>query len=347
MQTDPPAPPSAPSSDLYDLLIVGAGPVGLAAAIEAKRLGLRYLVLEKGCVVNAIFEYPTYMTFFTSAELLEIGNHPLVSLREKPDRKEALAYYRLVAAREQLDIRQYCEVTALHPAPAGMTVEVNAKNGETELLEARFVVVATGYYDSPQQLGIIGEDSENVSHYYSEAHPFFGLNVTIIGAGNSAADAALDLYRHGAKVTIIHRGPDLRKTIKYWVKPDLENRIREGAISAHFNTVVEEIGEGVVIAKQNGQRLEIATDFTFALVGYRPDTSLLEAAGVKVDADGAVPHRASFETEAVAGLYVVGSAAFGQLTNQVFIENGREHALLALADIAEQVKQRREVGATR
>jgi thioredoxin reductase (NADPH) len=326
---------------MFDLAIVGAGPVGLAAAIEAKRLGLNAVVLEKGCVVNAIFEYPTYMTFFTSAELLEIGGHPLVSLREKPDRKEALAYYRLVASREKLDVRQFCEVTAIHPAPAGITLEVSEKSGEMGVIEARSAIWATGYYDNPNTLGIPGEDLENVSQYYTEAHPFWKLNVTVVGAGNSAADAALDLYRHGVNVTLVHRGPDLRSSIKYWVRPDLENRIKEGSIRAFFDSTVQEISQEVVSAQGPNGRFEIPTDFTFILTGYRPQTELLEAAGVKIDSDGCVPHdQDTFETREVPGLYVVGSAAFGKFTNQVFIENGRMHALKAVHTIKAKLEAR-------
>jgi thioredoxin reductase (NADPH) len=336
--------PVVPSTALWDVAIIGAGPVGLAAAIEAKRQGLRYVVLEKGCVVNAIFGYPTYMTFFTSAEFLEIGGHPLVSLRDKPDRREALAYYRLVTSRECLHVRQYCEVVRLHPAPAGITVEAESKDGELELIEARYVLAATGYFDSPNKIDALGQELPNVAYHYTEAHPFFGLRVTVIGGGNSAADAALDLYRHGAQVTLIHRGPDLRKTIKYWVKPDIENRIKEGSIVAHFNTVVTEIGDGVLLARKDdefgSQEIKIPSDFTFILAGYQPDTTLYTEAGIVVDADGCIPHHPTFETIDVPGLYVVGSAAFGRFTNQVFIENGREHALIAVRDIARQIKNR-------
>lgn len=326
---------------MIDVAVVGAGPVGLAAAIEARRRGLSCTVLEKGCVVNAIFEYPTYMVFFTTAELLEIGGHPLVAARERPDRKEALDYYRLVAQRESLDLRQYTEVTRVHPAPAGFTLELETKAGDAGILEARTVVVATGYYDNPNQLGIPGEDLENVSHYYTEPHPFWGLDVTIVGAGNSAADAALDLYRHGANVTLIHRGPGMKPTVKYWVKPDVENRIREGSIRALFDTTVQEIRPGAVLGLGPNGPVEVATDFTFLLAGYSPETSLIEGAGVRLDADGCVPHDPeTFETRDRPGLYVVGSAAFGRFTNQVFIENGREHALRAIANISEVLRGR-------
>lgn len=316
---------------VLDVAIIGAGPVGLAAAIEAKRGGLTYVVFEKGCVVNAVFDYPTYMTFFTTSELLEIGGHPLVSSREKPDRKDALEYYRLVAAREKLDIRQYTEVTAIERGPGGLRVTLNAKDGSDEVVTARAVVIASGYYDNPNLMGIPGEDLENVSHYYTEAHPFWRLNVTVIGAGNSAADAALDLYRHGANVTLAHRGPGVRSSVKYWVKPDLENRIREGSITARFDTLVREITPTAVLADGPEGPIVIPTDFTFALTGYRPNLELLRKSGIDLDADGCVQRVPdTFESLSQPGVYVVGSAAFGRFTNQVFIENGREHARLAM-----------------
>ncbi|HEX2863898.1 MAG TPA: YpdA family putative bacillithiol disulfide reductase [Deinococcales bacterium] len=325
---------------IYDLAIVGAGPVGLAAAIEAKRCGLSSVVLEKGCVVNAIFEYPTYMTFFTTSELLEIGGHPLVSAREKPDRKDALEYYRLVAAREALPVRQYTEATAIARDGEALAVAVNAKDGSEGVVHARTVVIATGYYDNPNVMGIPGEDLENVSHYYTEAHPFWGLNVTVIGAGNSAADAALDMYRHGVNVTLVHRGPGVRSSVKYWVKPDLENRIREGSIAARFNTLVTEITPTAVLATgPDGEKVEIPTDFTFALTGYMPSLELFHASNIELDADSCVVRDPdTFESRSQPGVYVVGSAAFGRFTNQVFIENGREHARIAVAAIAERLR---------
>ena len=326
---------------MFDVAIVGAGPVGLAAAIEAKRAGLSYVVLEKGCVVNAVFEYPTYMTFFTTAERLEIGNHPLITSTEKATRKEALSYYRLVSAREQLEIRQYSEVVAIHPAPAGFTLEVEQKNGAMGVVECRKCIVATGYFDNPNQLGIPGEDGENVSHYYTEAHPFWGLNVTVVGGGNSAADAALDLYRHGVNVTLVHRGPDLKHTIKYWVKPDLENRIKEGSIHAQLGSNVVEITPDAVIVDAPEGRKAIPTDFTFLLVGYAPDTSMLEAAGIGVDKDGRIAFdSSSFETLDLPGLYVIGSVYAGRFTGQVFIENGKVDAVKAIAHITAQLEAR-------
>ena len=329
---------------MFDVVIVGAGPVGLAAAIEAKRAGLSYVVLEKGCVVNAVFEYPTYMTFFTTAERLEIGNHPLITSTEKATRKEALSYYRLVSAREGLKIRQYSEVVAIHPAPAGFTLEVEEKNGAMGVVECRKCIVATGYFDNPNQLGIGGEDGENVSHYYTEAHPFWGLNVTVVGGGNSAADAALDLYRHGVNVTLVHRGPDLKHTIKYWVKPDLENRIKEGSIHAQLGSNLLEITPDAVIVDAPEGRKAIPTDFTFLLVGYAPDTTMLKAAGIGVDADGRIAFDpGTFETLDLPGLYVIGSVYAGRFTGQVFIENGKVDAVKAVAHVKTQLEAREAV----
>lgn len=322
---------------LYDVAIVGAGPVGLAAAIACKRAGLSYVVLEKGCVVNAIFEYPTYMTFFTTAPELEIGNHPMVTGHDKPDRRDALMYYRLVTQREGLNVQQYTEVTRVHAAPAGFTLEVETQDGERGVVEARRVIVATGYFDNPLFMGIPGEDSENVSHYYTEAHPFMGLNVTVIGAGNSAADAALDLWRSGVNVTMIVRDSELKKTIKYWVRPDLENRIKEGSITAHYlSRVVDIQPDYVVVQRQDGTTWNLPTHFTFALTGYRPDLSFLSDLKLAQHPDECLILNDHYESS-TPGLFVVGSAGFAGKTNQVFIENGRFHADLAVAEIARQL----------
>lgn len=316
--------------------------MGLSAAISAKRAGLSYVVLEKGCVVNAIFDYPTYMGFFTTAPELEIGNHPMVTGHDKPDRKDALMYYRLVAQREGLNIRQYTEVVQVHAAPAGFTVEIESKDGTPDVVEARRVVVATGYYDNPLHMGIPGEDGENVSHYYTEAHPFWGLNVTVIGAGNSAADAALDLWRGGAKVTMVVRAPELKSTIKYWVRPDLENRIKEGSIATHFNSQVVEILPDTVRVQGPEGLFDLPTDYTFALTGYRPDLSFLSGLGLAEHDDQCLVLSEQYESS-VPGLFVVGSAGFAGKTNQVFIENGRFHADHAMAEIVRQLKGQEEL----
>ncbi|GHF93299.1 hypothetical protein GCM10017783_01550 [Deinococcus piscis] len=336
-EPNPDLPNPEPQGGLYDVAIVGGGPVGLAAAIACKRHGLSYVVLEKGCVVNAIFDYPTDMTFFTTAPELEIGGHPFVSPFDKPKRVDALQYYRKVTQAEGLNVRQYTRVEKVHAAPAGFTLQVEAQDGRQDVVEARRMIVATGYYDSPVQMGIPGEDSENVSHYYTEAHPFFGLNVTIIGAGNSAADAALDLMNAGANVTMVVRGEGIRNTVKYWVKPNLENRIKEGRIAAHFRSqVVEILPDAVRVQREDGTTFLLPTHFTFAMTGYLPDLDFLEGLNVAEQADGCLVLSEHHEST-VPGLFVAGSAGYAGRTNQVFIENGRIHAEHAVSEIARQL----------
>ena len=319
---------------MIDLAIIGAGPIGIEAAILAKKAGLEYVLLEKGALVNAIVKYPTYMTFFTTSERLEVGNHPLITTTDKPTRKEALDYYRRVVQNEGLELRQYSEATGLKRTPQGFEVEITTSQGERYTLNAAKVAVATGYFDNPKYLGIPGEDLPNVSHYYSEAHLFYERNVTIIGAGSSAADAALDLYKAGAKVTMVHRGEDFRHSLKYWIRPNLENRVKEGSIVAHFNSVVQKITPSEVVIDKAGETLRIPTDQTFALTGYYAGTELLEQAGVHINPqDRSAQHsEETFETN-VPGLYVIGSAGYGTRTSDVFIENGLVHARKALADM--------------
>lgn len=316
---------------MFDLAIIGAGPIGIEAGIRAKRAGLNYVILEKGCLVNAIADYPTYMTFFTTSERLEVGGHPLITSIDKPTRKEALDYYRKVVQNEGLDVRQYQEVTAIKRSPAGFTLSTQSDKRVQSSVQAKNVAVATGYFDNPKLLGIKGEGLSNVSHYYSEAHPFYERNVTIVGAGSSAADAALDLYKGGANVTMIHRGDDFRHSLKYWIRPNLENRVKEGSIVAHFNTVITEITADAVLANKDGQQISIATDQTFLLTGYFASTQLLEQAGVKINpTDFSAEHNPdTFETN-VSGLYVIGSAGYGTRTSDVFIENGLVHAQKAI-----------------
>lgn len=338
---------------MFDVVIVGAGPIGLEAAILAKRAGLSYVALDKGAVVHAIQRYPTYMTFFTTSDRLEIGGHPLVTATDKPTRKEALDYYRKVVANEGLAVRTYTEVLDVTPAgraygdPDAFAVRVRPVRpgggpeaaAQAETLHARAVMIATGYFDHPKPLGVPGEDLPHVSHYYDEAHPHFGRNVVIVGAGSSAADAALDLYRAGARVTILHRGPDFRHSLKYWVRPNLENRVKEGAITAHFDTVVRAIEPETVIAEKRGVPLEVPADRVFALTGYFAAPDLLRRAGVRVDPAtlAAELDPATFVSN-VPGLYVIGSAGFGTRTSDVFIENGLVHARAAMHDLVERLR---------
>jgi thioredoxin reductase (NADPH) len=334
---------------MKDVVIVGAGPIGIEAAILAKRAGLDHLLLDKGSVVDAIRHYPVYMTFFTSSDRLEVGGHPLVTATDKPTRKEALDYYRKVVQNEALPLRTYTRVTAVESRPTGgfhVVTQPTPPSGpatSTEVIAAKHVVLATGYFDNPKLLGVPGEELPHVSHYYDEAHPYMGLNVVIIGAGSSAADAALDLYRGGASVTMVHRGENLRHSLKYWIKPNLENRIKEGSIRAHFQTVVEAITPQNVVVNKGGQKLELPADRVYALTGYQASSQLLRTAGVQVDTEtqAAKLDPVTFESN-VAGVYVIGSAGFGNRTSDVFIENGLLHARAAMNSLVARVKTARQ-----
>lgn len=324
------------STSRTDIIIVGAGPVGLQAAILAQRSGLSATVLEKGPIVNAISGYPTYMTFFTTSERLEIGGHPLVTATDKPTRKEALDYYRKVVRNEQLDVRPYRQVTDVTPETSGFIVTSRDSYGSVSRLSTRFVIVATGYFDHPRLLGVPGEDLPNVTHYYREAHPFFDQDVTIIGGGSSAADAALDLYRAGARVTMLHRGADFRHSLKYWIRPNLENRIREGSITAHMSTVVERFTERQVHARGPQGSLVIPSRQSFVLTGYYANPDLLQRSGVNCHPESlaAELNPDTFESN-LPGLFVIGSAGTGLRTSDVFIENGLVHAGRAIERISQ------------
>lgn len=324
---------------MLDVLIIGAGPIGLEAAIRAKKAGLSYLVLEKGAVVQAMVNYPTYMLFFTTSERLEIGNHPLITSIDKPTRKEALDYYRKVVHNERLELKTFHEVTAIKKLPEAFETSAQNDKGETVHFKSRFVALATGYFDNPKYLGVPGEDLPNVSHYYSEGHPFYRRNVTIIGAGSSAADAALDLFKAGANVTMVHRGDAFRFSLKYWIKPNLENRVKEGSINVHFSSVVKEITSDAVIIDKQGETISIPTDQTFALTGYYASTKLLEQVGVTIRSEdfSAQLDETTFETN-VPGVFVIGSAGYGTRTSDVFIENGLVHAEKAVKEMLRRLE---------
>ncbi|MGH9475664.1 MAG: YpdA family putative bacillithiol disulfide reductase [Terriglobales bacterium] len=313
----------------FDLLIVGAGPTGLACAIEARNKGLHAIVVEKGCLVNSIFHYPTNMVFFTTAELLEIGDVPFPSAQAKPARLEALAYYRKTAAHFDLDLRQYERVEAIEALPAG-GFRVRSERG---LYETENVVIATGYYDLPNLMGVPGENLPHVHHYFREAHAFARQRVAVIGGKNFAVETALDLYRHGARVTLIHRRAELAHSIKYWVRPDIENRIRAGAIAAQFSTQVREIHPGKLLLRGPEGDSELAADFVFALIGYHPDFQLLRAAGIAMDAnERPLCDPTTYETN-VPGLYLGGVVVAGRNTSEIFIENGRFHGQVIVSSI--------------
>jgi thioredoxin reductase (NADPH) len=319
-------------SHLFDCIVIGAGPTGLACAIELERAGYDYLVLEKGCLVNSLFHYPTQLTFFTTPELLEIGDLPFVCEREKPNRIEALKYYRRVSETYNLRVRQYEKVLRVTGADGDFNLEtegrLNAGGGVFNAYRARKLIVATGYYDFPVYLGIPGEELPKVTHYYKDAHPYFDRDVAVIGGANSAAIAALDLYRHRARVTLIHRGPALRQSIKYWIMPDIMNRIANREVRALFNSVVTEITPTTIRVRnlETGAEEELANDFVFALTGYRADNDFLLSLGIRLDAETTRPRfdEETMETN-VKGVYLAGVVTAGVDTGKIFIENGRFH----------------------
>jgi thioredoxin reductase (NADPH) len=317
---------------VQDVVVIGAGPVGLACAIEAQRKGLSCRVIDKGALVNSILGYPARMEFFSTPELIEIGGYPFPVTDYKPSREDALEYYRSVAARERIDVRLYERVLDVRGERGAFTV-VTTKAEHP----ARTVVVAIGFFDVPNLLNVPGEGLPKVVHYYREPYPFVGQRVAVIGARNSAAKAALDCYRHGADTTLVVRSAALSDTIKYWIRPDLENRIKEGSIRAFFTTSVEEIRETTLVLNTPDGTREIANDWVLAMTGYRPDFAFLERLGVTLAGDEwrtPIFDEATFET-ARTGLYLAGTVCGGLKTNRWFIENGRFHAQQIAAHIAQ------------
>jgi len=320
-----------------DVIIVGAGPSGLAAAIHAKQRNLDYLVIEQGVLVNSIFRFPPQMVFFTTPELLEIGGLPFMSPYEKPTRAEALNYYRKVVDKFDLLIAYEETVMSISREDELFAIETRSSRGVRRVRHARSVVLAIGYYDHPVTLGIPGEDLPHVHHYYSEAHPYYRQRVVVVGGGNSAAEAALEMYRAGVLVTLVHRHPELKSTIKYWVLPDIMNRIREESIAARFNTCVTEIRPTSVVVTGPSGADEIPADAVFLLTGYRADSDLMARAGVEFNERHAPHHDPqTFETN-VPGLFVAGGAIAGDDTGTVFIENGRFHGERIIEVIAGRI----------
>ena len=310
----------------YDLICIGAGPTGLACAIEAVRAGLKPLVIDKGAICNSIFHYPVNMVFFTTPELLEIGDLPLVSAAEKPTRVEALKYYRKAAEHYRLQLRLYEQVTKLDGKDGHFIVSTRALDGGERAYRGIKVVVATGYYDLPNELGIPGEELPHVSHYYTEPHEFWSRDVVVVGGKNSAAEAALDLWRNGARVTMVHRKPELGSTIKYWVRPDIQNRINAGQIPMHFDTNVREITHDHVIIENGSGQQKLPAKQVFLLTGYHPDFAFIESLGVRLDPKTKRPEMDPLTHESnVPGLYLAGVVIGGRHTSEIFIENGRFH----------------------
>jgi thioredoxin reductase (NADPH) len=323
---------------IQDLLVIGAGPTGMACAIEAQRAGLSALLVDRGCLCNSLFHYPAHMTFFTTPELLEIGDMPFSSPNQKPTRSEALEYYRKVAEHYALNVRQYETVERVTGSDGNFTVHTQDQFNRPTEHHARKLVIATGYYDLPNYLDIPGEDLPKVKHYYHEPHPYFGLDVVVIGGKNSAAIAALDLWRHGARVTLVHRGAEMHRHVKYWILPDINNRIKNGEIAAHFSSTVTHIAEDTVALRTASGPVTLANHFVFALTGYHPDFAFIESLGVTLDSANdrcPVCDPATLESN-VPGIYLAGVIVAGERTNEIFIENGRFHG----KQIAEDLKRK-------
>jgi thioredoxin reductase (NADPH) len=316
----------ATQDDIFDLLVVGAGPTGMACAIEAQKAGLRAVMVDKGCVCNSLFHYPSHMTFFTTPELLEIGDIPFPSTNAKPNRNEALQYYRHVAAYYKLDVRQYHRVDRVTGANGSFTVHTVDRFGRAGALQARKLAIATGYYDRPNYLHIPGESLSKVHHYYFDPHPYFATDVLVIGGKNSAAIAALELWRSGARVTLVHRDSEMHEHVKYWIRPDIENRIKNRDIKAYFCSKVIEITPDSVLIQTPQGRETVKNDFVFAMTGYHPDFEFLEALGVRLEGEDRLPACNSETLESnVPGIYLAGVIVAGARTNEIFIENGRHH----------------------
>jgi thioredoxin reductase (NADPH) len=316
----------ATQDEVFDLLVVGAGPTGLACAIEAQKAGLSAVMVDKGCVCNSLFHYPAHMTFFTTSELLEIGGIPFPSPHAKPNRNEALQYYRRVADLYKLDIRQYHRVERVEGSDGAFTVHTMDRFGRAGAIHARKLVIATGYYDLPNYLHIPGENLSKVHHYYFDPHPYFGADVLVVGGKNSAAIAALELWRGGARVTLVHRGPEIQPHVKYWIKPDIENRIQDAQIDAYFSSQLVEITPDTVVIETPQGRKTLKNDFVFAMTGYHPDFQFLESMGIRFQGEDRLPvcNPETLESN-VPGIYLAGVIVAGSRTNEIFIENGRFH----------------------
>ncbi len=324
-----------------DLLVVGAGPTGIAVGAAARKRGLDVLLVDQGPALASVLQFPTHMQFFTTTDLLEIADIPFNIPEPKPDRRQAVTYYHSVIRSYDIPILSWHRVVAIEGRPDGDTgFSVDLAHGdENAQLNARKVAVAMGYFESPRRLGIEGEDLPWVHHRYREPYPHFGERVAVIGGGNSAAEAALELWRAGAEVALVHRGAELKSSVKYWLKPDFENRASEGAVTAFYDTTVERFeATGVCRLRQRGAPEKLEVDAAYVLIGYEPDMSLFRMAGVEVDAETQVPSVDPESCESnVEGLYVAGSLQAGLDTNRIFIENSRVHAIRIVDHVAESL----------
>ncbi|WP_432359093.1 YpdA family putative bacillithiol disulfide reductase [Sporosarcina sp. UB5] len=307
-----------------DAIVIGGGPCGLSAAIELKKIGLDVLIIEKGNIVNSIYRYPTHQTFFSSSIKLSIGDIPFITAKEKPKRNDALVYYRTVAKLKELSINSFETVEKVEKLDSGFALRTDRAS-----YKAKYVVVATGYYDNPNSLEVPGDSLPHVSHYFKEAHPYFGRKVVVIGGKNSAVDAAIELARAGASVTVIYRGREYSPSVKPWILPSFDSMIRSGEIDMHFNSHVVEITPTTVTFEKDGVKTKIDSDAVFAMIGYHPDHRFIKAMGIQIDEESGRPFfdEATMESN-VKGLYIAGVIAAGNNSNEIFIENGRWHGEL-------------------
>lgn len=318
---------------MFDTIIIGAGPIGLACGIEAKKRGLSYLIIEKGCLVNSIFNYPANMTFFSTSDKIEIGDIPFVSINNKPTREEALEYYRRVKNHCELKVNLYEEVFDVKKQGNTFHIQTSKKT-----YESKTIVIATGFYDVPNRLGVEGEHLTKVKYYYDNPHRYIDQNLLVIGAANSACDAALEAWRKGANVTMVIRKSIINSRVKYWIKPDIENRIKEGSIKAYFESTVEKITDNQVIIKTKDEMITIDNDFVLALIGYHPNFKWLSKIGLKFSEDSKrIPcyNEQSYETN-ISNIFIAGVVCGGMITNRWFIENARFHAERVMNEIGKQ-----------
>lgn len=319
----------------FDVVIIGGGPIGLACGIECQQAGLSYVILEKGCLVNSLYNYPTTMTFFSTSERLEIGNVPFVSISAKPTRSEALEYYRRVSQNKTLNVRLFEEVQTVEKE----SDTYKATTGKSEY-NAKYLILATGFYDIPNTLGIEGENLPKVTHYYKDPHFYAFQKVLVVGSNNSAVDVALETWRKGAEVTMVIREPEIGKSVKYWVRPDIENRIAEGSIKAYFNSKISKITEGSVIIDTPEGEISVENDWVLAMTGYKPNLPFLEKLGIKLSEDQQRKpqyNENTMETN-LPNVFIAGVICGGMDTRSLFIENSRVHAELIVKRILEKMK---------
>lgn len=325
---------------MEEIVIIGAGPCGISTAIECKKLGFQPLIIEKGCLVNSIYHYPLSMHFFSTPDNLEIGGVPFISIHDKPSRHEALNYYRTVVRLHQLRVRTYEQVTQLEKTTEGFRLQIKHRMGEREVL-ARYVVIATGYYDQPHLMNVPGEELPHVHHYFHDAHPYANQQVVVIGGRNSAIDVALDLQQVGADVTMVYRQKAFHPSVKAWVKPVIESAIEKGRVQMYWGAHILEIDHEHVTIKQEDQIIKVPADTVFAMTGYRPSLELVKQVGAEIDEKSGVPILTESMETTIPGLYLAGVVASGHDATKIFIENGRFHGEKIMGDV--QRKQSMDV----